>query len=131
MNAYRNVDIEHVISKDIFIDANILISLWPPHQKISSFNSFCSRDLEYFKENNTVLFTDVVILSEFYNYWMRTLYNVHCQKNKLSTNPNNLNHLPFKKYRTMPEGKVVIDKICQTLEIILETVKLIHPEYSL
>ncbi|WNY23876.1 hypothetical protein MmiHf6_11990 [Methanimicrococcus hongohii] len=124
MDIYRSHHIMNVTEKSIFIDANILISLWMPGKK-SFLNSYCSRDFEMFLRHQTSLFTDIVVLSEFYNRWLREAYYLYCRKNNLSPA-----QLKFKDYRQKDDGKITIRQICFAIQIILNDIKIINPNYS-
>jgi len=91
----------------------------------SPFIKFCSRDFKIFQNNKTPLFTDVIVLSEFYNRLLKMAYNSYCAKYV-----QNQQNFSIKDYRKTQDGASVMQNLCFTIQEILKSVKMINPNYS-
>lgn len=109
----RTADIHSITNRPLFFDANVLLYLFAG--TISQSSSWASATYaSIFKKSIQLqcsLFTDVIVLSEFINRFLRIEYENHLKKNNLSR--QNLN---FKNFRATPDGKAV----CHDVELIVK-----------
>lgn len=102
---YTENDINKVIDRHIFFDANILMYLYGNSNSDKTIKSYSSIFSKLLKQKNTKV-VDYIVISEFINRFLRIGYESH-----LAFYDIEKSSLSFKRFRNTEEGRDLEDDI--------------------
>jgi predicted nucleic acid-binding protein len=115
---YSLSDVSHLIDRDIFVDANVLIYLFWSTGSIRWEIDYATAYSSLLKQGNT-LYIDFLVISEVINQMLRIEY-----KKKQSS-------VSFKQFRDSPDGQQVLSNIYLIVETqILNQFNVIDKSFS-
>lgn len=124
-NRYSPSNIQNIVDKKIFFDANILIYLFWASASSSWENQYASLYTKLNAQNNKFVL-DYIVLSEFINRAARIEYDNYLAANNLTKNS-----FRYKDYRNSQDGQTALEDIYLTVtQDILNEFEVVEKSYS-